>query len=108
MKSSQLKTKITFLSFNPKHLDIFLSKIKNKFKRSLIILNIPQKIHKFALIKSPFIYKKSQEVFQIKKYKTILYFTTQFKKIWIYPFFRFLIKNLPPGIDFKINTKIGI
>lgn len=54
----------------------FLTTVLNKFIKDKIIFNIfsfPIRIKKVTLLKSPHVFKKSKEHFEIRKYKTVVF-----------------------------------
>lgn len=117
-KNSTIEYRLIFLSFNKTQLErvafilkkTIIRRFQHYFRNQFDYvhnLNIPQKTHKFCLTKSPFVHKKSQEVFEIRTYKSIFIFKINFKHTKIMKrFLLALLKNLPSGIDLQI--KIGI
>ncbi len=99
------KTVLLLTSINTKILKlylIFLKKILKKSNLTFAELNIPTKKHKISLLKSPHVYKKSWEHFQIKKYKKrlILYNIESIKKNNIIFFF---LKNKVKNVSLKVQ-----
>lgn len=109
-----IRFQIIFLSFHKKRLikfcNIFkqiLSNLKIYSKNELNFsgpLGIPQKIYKICVIKSPFVYKKSQELFEIRTFKQIIILNSSFL---LYRMILALLlqikKKIPSGIDMKIK-----
>ena len=110
VKQKIIRYQISFISFNNKKLKHFCNMIAYilKTESNFLIgnsINLPQKIYKICVLKSPFIYKKKQELFELRTYKYLfnLNFLPKQKKL-LDLFFLKLIKKMPPGIDLKIKT----
>lgn len=102
--SQLIKNQIQIESVNKKCFNLYLSFILKTF----LLLNIkvkmfclPQKLKKITFLKSPHVFKKSKEHFELRKYKVFLNFNS--KKEFLY----FLILNKPSTIKIKINLKKG-
>lgn len=99
------KIVLSFTSINAKLLNfyiIFLKKILKQSKLKFIELNLPKKKSKISLLKSPHVYKKAWEHFEIKKYTKILILSNleeSKKNNLLY----FLVKNKVKNILFKIK-----
>ncbi len=99
------KIVLSFTSINTKLLSfyiIFLKKILKKSNLNFIELNLPKKKSRKTFLKSPHVFKKAWEHFEIKKYTKILilYNLEESKKNSL---LFFLVKNKVKQILFKIK-----
>jgi len=110
------KYKLIFLSFQKKRLYSFIKiftyllyKFKNFLKLSPLFnvngLFIPQPTHKLCVLKAPFVYKKNQEIFELKTYKYIyvLKFQTKKEEDYFNFFFEKIFNKIPYGINLKLK-----
>jgi len=66
---------IKLISLNKKILFLYIKFLRLLFKSinvTYVIFMLPRKKHKLTLLKSPHIYKKSQEHFEISIYKSFI------------------------------------
>jgi len=76
----------------------FICKNLNLDKKKVVVQPLPKKKKLITLLKSPHVYKKSKEQFQIKYYKvTILIFLNSYHKT----LFEFFLLNKPKCISVK-------
>ena len=93
---------ITICSIDKTLLGIYLTFLKNIFKKLNIVYtstNLPLKIKKITLLKSPHVHKKAREQFEIKKFKKL--FIIKNLKLSKYLIFVFL--NKPKFIKIKVK-----
>lgn len=97
---------ITICSIDKTLLGIYLTFLKNIFKKLNIVYtstNLPLKIKKITLLKSPHVHKKAREQFEIKKFKKL--FIIKNLKLSKYLIFVFL--NKPKFIKIKVKKNVG-
>ena len=75
----------------------YILKVLEKINTKYSIINLPTKIKKITVLKSPHVYKKAREQFQISIFKTTLNIST----INSY-FIKHLLLNKPSTIKIKI------
>ena len=77
----------------------FLTLVLNKLNLPFFAFNFPMKNKKITLLKSPHVYKKSKEHFELRKYKfaILLNFCVEPKIL------RFLLLNKPKSITIKLH-----
>lgn len=93
---------ITICSIDKTLLGIYLTFLKNILKKLNIVYtstNLPLKIKKITLLKSPHVHKKAREQFEIKKFKKL--FIIKNLKLSKYLIFVFL--NKPKFIKIKVK-----
>ena len=93
---------ITICSIDKTLLGIYLTFLKNILKKLNIVYtstNLPLKIKKITLLKSPHVHKKAREQFEIKKFKNL--FIIKNLKLSKYLIFVFL--NKPKFIKIKVK-----
>jgi ribosomal protein S10 len=80
---------------------------QNKLNLKITKFNLPKKIYKLTLLKSPFIYKTARTQIESRTSKQVIQISNfninQLKKLKI--IINFFIKNLPTGIKLKIKEK---
>lgn len=82
---------------------IFLINILKKQNIEFSITYLPKKKKKITLLKSPHVYKKAREQFEIIKYSLIIKIYTNINS----KLFNILITNKPTGIIMKIKKDKG-
>lgn len=93
-----MRTKLKFKSFHLKYFFIefnffFYILFKLNLKPiNIFIFNLPKKIKKFCIVRSPFVSKKSKEFFKLEFFFLVLYF--EFKKVLYYIFYKKKIINI--------------
>ena len=68
------------------------------------VASLPTNITKTTVIRSPHVYKKSREQFEVRTYKTIISFSTPNKAVsnkFIREFIENFSENLPSGVSFR-------
>lgn len=93
---------ITICSIDKTLLGIYLTFLKNVLKKLNVVYtstNLPLKIKKITLLKSPHVHKKAREQFEIKKFKKL--FIIKNLKLSKYLIFVFL--NKPKFIKIKVK-----
>ena len=93
---------ITICSIDKTLLGIYLTFLKNILKKLNVVYtstNLPLKIKKITLLKSPHVHKKAREQFEIKKFKKL--FIIKNLKLSKYLIFVFL--NKPKFIKIKVK-----
>lgn len=99
--------KLFIKSSSKKSLDLYTFFLKTLFKKTKLshsTFHLPYNIKKCALLKSPHVYKKAKEHFELRTYSAIISFLTLPKADLI----RFLLSNKPKSINTKLlfsNTK---
>ena len=102
MSSFQLRIK----SVNQKSLIFYTSVLKNILSKLDIksnILFLPKKIKKVILLKSPHVYKKAWEQFQIITYTSCIFLKSPIKM----SFLKFFLINKPKTIKISIKKLKG-
>jgi small subunit ribosomal protein S10 len=98
--------KIILKSFNNKLLDVAVADIIGTVKRTGAIVKgpipLPTKVKKFTVIKSPHIYKRSMEQFEIASIKRLLIVIPTPQTIAALS-----SMNLSTGVDIKISLNKG-
>jgi small subunit ribosomal protein S10 len=98
MKSIKLKIKTTefqILKIYTKFLINFLKKLNIKYKN----INLPKKIKRITLLKSPHVYKKAREQFECKTFTSTIIINNDKLKLG---FLKFLIINKPKALKLKL------
>lgn len=93
--------KLFIKSSSKKSLDLYTFFLKTLFKKTKVshsIFNLPYKIKRCTLLKSPHVYKKAKEHFELRTYSAIVSFFTLPKADSI----RFLLSNKPKSINTKL------
>lgn len=93
--------KLFIKSSSKKSLDLYTFFLKTLFKKTKVshsIFYLPCKIKKCTLLKSPHVYKKAKEHFELRTYSVIVSFLTLPKVNSI----RFLLSNKPKSINTKL------
>lgn len=100
------KTKIILTSINKKILHFykfFLIKVLTKFNISYKLMAMPIIKNRITLLKSPHVYKKAWEHFELNKYKLVFYIDNKNLSNNL----KFLLlKNRIKNINFKIKIQI--
>lgn len=101
-----MKNKITlsFTCINSKIINLyclFLKKILTKLKITHKIINLPTQNQKINLLKSPHVYKKAWEHFELKKYKKKILINNTNQNFNLTMFL--LLKNRLKNLNFKIQ-----
>jgi small subunit ribosomal protein S10 len=78
---------------------IFLNSILEKKQINYNIINLPKKIKRVTLLKSPHVYKKAREQFQIVKNSKIIYIRNKINN----QILKFLIIKKPKIVTLKIT-----
>ena len=93
-------TQLTLKSYNKAILDIYISYlIKNSFKSTnLQVVNLPNKIKKITLLKSPHVFKKSKDHYQETLYTTVLFMKCSDSLSILN-----IIKNVPKTISIRLK-----
>ena len=78
---------------------IFLSSILEKKQINYSIINLPKKIKRITLLKSPHVYKKAREQFQIVKNSKLIYIKNKINN----QILKFLMINKPKIVALKIT-----
>lgn len=78
---------------------VFLTYIFNKLKINYSIFNLQKKKRKITLLKSPHVYKKSKEQFEISHFKTIISIKSNMDSQII----KYLILNKPKSLNIKLK-----
>jgi ribosomal protein S10 len=92
------------LSFNSVNLALlksyvsFLSSLFKQFRVTFFIVFVPKKRHSFSLLKSPHVFKRHKEHFEILTYRAIFYIKP-FKRLHFV--LKYLIYNKPNSIFFR-------
>jgi ribosomal protein S10 len=102
-----MKNKIIFTvtSVNSKTINLyslFLKKILTKFLINFKIVNLPTKKRRINLLKSPHVYKKAWEHFELKKYKKKIIINNILNQNFNLTAF-LLLKNRVKNLDLKIK-----
>ena len=93
---------ITICSIDKTLLGIYLTFLKNIFKKLNIVYtstNLPLKIKKITLLKSPHVHKKAREQFEIKKFKKLFII----KNLKLSKYLIFIFLNKPKFIKIKVK-----
>lgn len=93
---------ITICSIDKTLLGIYLTFLKNIFKKLNIVYtstNLPLKIKKITLLKSPHVHKKAREQFEIKKFKKLIII----KNLKLSKYLIFIFLNKPKFIKIKVK-----
>jgi len=93
---------ITICSIDKTLLGIYLTFLKNIFKKLNIVYtstNLPLKIKKITLLKSPHVHKKAREQFEIKKFKKLFII----KNLKLSKYLVFIFLNKPKFIKIKVK-----
>jgi ribosomal protein S10 len=93
---------ITICSIDKTLLGIYLTFLKNIFKKLNIgytYTNLPLKIKKITLLKSPHVHKKAREQFEIKKFKKLFII----KNLKLSKYLIFIFLNKPKFIKIKVK-----
>lgn len=108
--NKNIKLQIKLKSFHYKILKLSLVKILAKIQMlkifSFKIINLPIKIKRYTVLRSPHIDKKSREQFEMKTFNRLLVINYDFSNIddtYKINFFINYIKNSCAGIQMKIN-----
>jgi ribosomal protein S10 len=80
----------------------FIKLVLNKINLNYTVIDLPIKIKKITLNKSPHVYKKAREQFQIITYKTTFNIISEIKPYLL----RYLILNKPSFLKIKLIRKI--
>ena len=94
---------ISIISFKPNILKIyslFLEKLFKKLKLNYSLVSIPKKKKKLTLLKSPHIYKKAREQFELISYKKIVIIKNNNNTI---SYLNYFILNKPNLINITIK-----
>lgn len=91
--------KLVFYSKNKKALDCYLIMMEKMFnhlriKSSTSIFILPKQTHKITLLKSPHVFKKSKEPFELINYKAVL----TFKDLKNTKMLNYMLLNRPKSI----------
>ena len=92
----------TICSIDKTLLGIYLTFLKNIFKKLNIVYtstNLPLKIKKITLLKSPHVHKKAREQFEIKKFKKLFII----KNLKLSKYLIFIFLNKPKFIKIKVK-----
>jgi len=93
---------ITICSIDKTLLGIYLTFLKNILKKLNIgytYTNLPLKIKKITLLKSPHVHKKAREQFEIKKFKKLFII----KNLKLSKYLVFIFLNKPKFIKIKVK-----
>lgn len=93
---------ITICSIDKTLLGIYLTFLKNTFRKLNIVYtstNLPLKIKKITLLKSPHVHKKAREQFEIKKFKKLFII----KNLKLSKYLIFIFLNKPKFIKIKVK-----
>lgn len=93
--------KLFIKSSSKKSLDLYTFFLKILFKKTKVshsIFHLPYKIKRCTLLKSPHVYKKAKEHFEIRTYSAIISFFTLPKADSV----RYLLSNKPKSINTKL------
>ena len=93
---------ITICSIDKTLLGIYLTFLKNIFKKLNIVYtstNLPLKIKKITLLKSPHVHKKAREQFECKTFTSTIIINNNTLKLGI---LKFLIINKPKPLKLKL------
>jgi ribosomal protein S10 len=94
--------KIIICSSSKKSIDLyfnFLILVLNKLNVTFFVFNLPTDKKRIALLKSPHVYKKSKEHFEIRKYKSVILidFRVDLKML------KLLLLNKPKSVILKLH-----
>ena len=93
---------ITICSIDKTLLGIYLTFLKNILKKLNVVYtstNLPLKIKKITLLKSPHVHKKAREQFEIKKFKKLFII----KNLKLSKYLIFIFLNKPKFIKIKVK-----
>lgn len=94
--------KITLSSSSKKSLNLYIKFLSVMFKNLNInhsVFNLPTTRKRIALLKSPHVYKKSKEHFEIRNFKTILNFNSFIETETL----KYLLFSKPKSVILKLK-----
>ena len=78
---------------------LFLKNILKKLNLNFFLINIPKKVKRITLLKSPHVHKKAREQFQIYLYKKVIYVKINKNLIYL----KSLLLNKPKLLNITVK-----
>lgn len=91
-------TKFVLKSYNYSVLETYIAYLQQSKNNSFAIVNLPRRIKKITLLRSPHVYKKAKVQYQETIYTTVLTFDNTNSILGL----NSIVQNLPKAISLKI------